>query len=462
MTITPNSAAARDLKNLLHPVTNLALHKEKGPLVMERGKGIYVYDETGKEYIEALSGLWCVALGFSENELIEAAVEQMRKLPSYHGFSGRATAPMIDLAEKLIDFVPFDVSRAFFVNSGSEANDTQVKLMWQYFSAIGKPEKKKIISREKAYHGSTVAASSLTGLAPFQTDFHLPLDNFLHTDCPNYYRNGEPGETEEEYATRLADSLARMIELEGADTIAAFIAEPAMGAGGVLLPPATYFEKIQKVLKDNDILFIADEVITGFARTGNMFGSETFGIQPDTVSIAKQLSSAYLPISAVLLPEYMYDALVEQSKKIGVFGHGMTYGGHPVPAAVALKTLEIYEKRDILGHVRKVSKRFGKRVDALADHPLIGNTRSVGLLGGLEMMADKDTRRPFDAAHGVGARCVAACEAEGLVLRPLGDTLGLCPPLIITEAEIDELFDRLTRALDITEAEVGKEDLRAA
>ena len=462
MTIKPNSAAARDLKNLLHPVTNLAVHKEKGPIVMERGEGVHVFDENGKEYIEALSGLWCVALGFSENELIEAAVEQMRKLPSYHGFGGRSTPPIIDLAEKLIEFVPFDVSRAFFVNSGSEANDTQVKLMWQYFNAIGKPEKKKIISREKAYHGSTVVAASLTGLVPFQQDFDLPIDRILHTDCPNYYRNAEPGETEEEYATRLAASLEAMIEREGADTIAAFIAEPVMGAGGVLMPPATYFEKVQKILKDNEILFIADEVICGFGRTGNMFGCETYDIQPDTVSLAKQLSSAYLPISAVLIPEYMYDVLVEQSKKIGLFGHGMTYGGHPVPAAVALKTLEIYEERDILGHVQNVSKRFEKRINQLGDHPLVGNTRSVGLLGAVEMMADKDTKRPFDASHGVGARVLAEAENEGLIIRPLGDTLGLCPPLVITESEIDELFDRLTRSLDKTEAAVNKENLRAA
>jgi 4-aminobutyrate---pyruvate transaminase len=462
MSIKPNSAAARDLKNLLHPVTNLAVHKEKGPVVIERGEGVHVFDENGKEYIEGLSGLWCTGLGFNENELIEAAVEQMRKLPTYHGFGGRATPPLIDLAEKLIDFVPFDVSRAFFVNSGSEANDTQVKLMWQYFNAIGKPEKKKIISREKAYHGSTLAAASLTGLAPFQTDFDLPIQNILHTDCPNYYRNAEPGETEEEYSTRLADNLEKMIEREGAHTIAAFIAEPVMGAGGVLLPPATYFEKIQKVLKDNDILLIADEVICGFGRTGNMFGCETYDIKPDTVSLAKQLSSAYLPIAAVLLPEFMFDVLVEQSKKIGVFGHGMTYGGHPVPAAVALRTLEIYEERNILGHVQQVSKQFAKRVDQLADHPLVGNTRSVGLLGAVEMMADKETRRPFDAAHGLGARVLAEAEAAGLIIRPLGDTLGLCPPLIITDEEVDEMFDRLTRALDCTEAAVNKDGLRAA
>jgi 4-aminobutyrate--pyruvate transaminase len=462
MTIKPNSAAARDLKHMLHPVTNLAAHKEKGPIVMERGSGVFVYDETGKEYLEALSGLWCAALGFSEDELIEAAVEQMRKLPSYHSFGGRATPPIIDLAEKLIDFVPFDVTRALFVNSGSEANDTQIKLMWQYFNAIGKPEKKKIISREKAYHGSTIAAASLTGLAAFHQDFDLPIHNIIHTDCPNYYRDGEPGESEQEYATRLAGNLEKMIEREGADTVAAFIAEPVLGAGGVLLPPATYFEKVQKILKDNDILFIADEVICGFGRTGNMFGCETYGIEPDTVSLAKQLSSAYLPIAAVLIPEYMYDVLVEQSKKIGLFAHGMTYGGHPVPAAVALRTLEIYEERDILGQVRKVSPRFQKRIDQLADHPLVGNTRSVGLLGAVEMMADKETKRPFDTSHGVGARCLVAAEDEGLVIRSLGDTIGICPPLIISESEIDELFDRLTRALDSTEAAVGKENLRAA
>jgi len=462
MSLNSSTNAERDVANVLHPLTDLATFKERGPLIIERGEGIYVYDEQGREYIEGISGLWCAALGFSESELVEAAHEQMKKLPFYHSFMGRSTLPGIALAERLVAMAPFDASKVFFVNSGSEANDTQIKLIWHYNNAIGRPQKKKIISRQKAYHGSTIGAGSLTGLPAFHEDFDLPIANILHTDCPNYYHNAEPGESEEAYSTRLAANLDDLIQREGPDTVAAFIAEPVMAAGGLLPPPATYFAKVQEVLRRYDILFIADEVVTGFCRTGNMFGCETFAIQPDTMSLAKQLSSAYLPIAAVVIPEFMYEAFVDQSRKLGVFAHGMTYGGHPVTAAVALRTMELIEERDILKHVRSVIPTFEKRINDLADHPLIGNTRTAGLLGAVEIVADKPSKRPFDPDRTVGKYCASACESEGLMARAFGDTMGLCPPLIITESEINEMFDRLTRALDRTDAMVAKEKLRAA
>ena len=279
----------------------------------------------------------------------------MRKLPFYHAFTHKAHDPGIDLAEALIKIAPVPMSKVFFTNSGSEANDTVVKLVWYYNNALGRPHKKKIIARQKGYHGVTVASASLTGLPHLHRDFDLPIAGILHTDCPHFYRYGEEGETEEDFATRLADQLEQLILAEGPDTIAAFIAEPVMGAGGVIVPPATYFDKIQPVLKRYDILFIADEVICGFGRTGSMFGTQTYNLQPDIITVAKALSSAYLPIAAVMISEPIYQAMVRQSEKIGTFGHGYTYSGHPVCAAVALETLKIYEERDIVGHVRTVA-----------------------------------------------------------------------------------------------------------
>jgi len=463
MTVQPNSAVARDRVHVLHPQTNLAVHDEKGGLVLERGKGIFVYDENGKPYIEALAGLWCTSLGFGEEELVKAAIEQFRQLPYYHSFGGKTNNPAIDLAERLKKIAPAEFSKAFFVNSGSEANDTQVKIVWYYNNAIGRPRKKKIISRLRGYHGVTVASASMTGLPAMHRDFDLPLPGFLHADCPHHYHFSEPGESEEDFATRLAANLEQMILREDPETVAAFIAEPVMGAGGVIVPPRTYFEKVQAVLRKYDILFIADEVICGFGRTGNMWGCETFNIKPDLLSCAKQLSSAYLPIAGVMVPEAIYQAMIAESKKIGTFGHGFTYSGHPVAAAVARRTLELYEERDMLGHVRRVSTHFQKRLRAFADHPLVGETRGVGLIGAIELVADKKAKRNFDPARGVGLHCLARSQDQGLLHRSLmNDSLAFCPPLIITEAEIDEMFDKFAIALDQTEAWVHKEGHRQA
>jgi 4-aminobutyrate--pyruvate transaminase len=457
-----SAAARRDVTYGIHPYTNLARHAEDGPSIMTHGHGITVTDAEGNDYIEAMAGLWCTSLGFGEEELVEAALKQMRALPAYHVFNGRSSLPFIDLAEKLVGMTPANMTRAFFANSGSEANDSLVKLVWYANNALGRPAKKKIISRVRGYHGVTIAAASLTGIPTNHRDFDLPIAGILHTDCPDYYHDAKDGESEEEFASRLAGNLERLILAEGPETVAAFIAEPVMGAGGVIVPPASYFKKIQEVLRRHDVLLFDDEVICGFGRTGNMFGCETFGFEPDAMTLAKQLSSGYMPISAVLLTEEMHEVLADQSRKIGTFAHGFTYGGHPVPAAVALRTMELMEERDVLGHVRRVAPAFQARIGAYADHPLVGDTRGVGLLGAVELVADKSAKRAFEPTGTVGGHLAARAEAHGLITRNLGDTMAFCPPLIIQEDEIAELFDRFDRALDETQAWVERENLRAA
>ena len=449
MTHAPNSLAARDVAYAMHPYTNLALHEERGPTIFTRGEGIYIWDDEGNQYLEGLAGLWCTALGFSEQRLIDAAVKQLGTLPFAHTFAHRSTIPVIELCEALIKIAPGNMGKVFLVNSGSEAVDAAMKMIWYYNNALDRPEKKKIISRKRGYHGVTIAAASLTAIPLMQNDFDLPIDRILHTDTPCYYRYAAEGETEEAFATRLADSLNDLIEAEGPDTVAAFVAEPVMGAGGVLVPPVTYFEKVQKVLARHDVLMVADEVICGFGRTGNMWGSQTYGIRPDIVTCAKQLSSAYLPIAAVMISDPIYQAFVEQSRKLGAYGSGHTYGGHPVSAAVALETLKIYEERDIVGHVRAVTPRFQTRLHGLENHPLVGEARGIGLIGAVEIVADKDSREQYPADVKAGAIVAEKIFEHGLIVRGLpGDAVATCPPLIIDEGEIDELFDKFERGLD--------------
>ncbi|HEX4113596.1 MAG TPA: aspartate aminotransferase family protein [Stellaceae bacterium] len=446
-----NSAEARDVAFQLHPYTNLAKHETDGPLVISRGQGVRVWDNSGKEYIEGLAGLWCVSLGYGEKRLIEAAKAQMEKLAYYHLFNSKSHEAAIELAERVLALMPVPMSKVFFNNSGSEANDTAIKIIWYYNNAVGRPKKKKIISRQQGYHGVTVATASLTGLPNNHRDFDLPIANILFTDCPHHYRFANPGESEEDFSTRLAANLDALIEREGADTVAAFFAEPIMGAGGVILPPRTYFEKIQAVLKKHDVMLVADEVICGFGRTGNMFGSETFGMKPDIMTVAKALSSGYLPISATIVSEAIYQVLKQQSTKIGVFAHGFTYSGHPVPAAVAVETLKIYEERNILAQIRGVAPRFQEGLRRFAAHPIVGEVRGTGLIAGIELVADKKSKQRFDAKLGASALLAARCQENGLIVRVLGgDGIALCPPLIINEAEIDELLKRLGTALGET------------
>ncbi|MBI4966715.1 MAG: aspartate aminotransferase family protein [Rhodospirillales bacterium] len=444
-----NSLRDADIASVLHPYTNLKLHPEKGPLVIVRGEGVRVFDESGQAYIEGMAGLWCASLGFGETRLAEAAKRQMERLPFAHLFNHKSHGPGIELAEKLLALAPVPMSKVFFANSGSEANDTAIKLAWYVNNALGRPQKKKIISRTKGYHGVTIATASLTHLPNNQRDFDLPLPGFLAAACPHHYRFGRPGESEEDFATRLAEELDRQIEAEGPETVAAFIAEPVMGAGGVIVPPAGYFEKIQAVLKKHDVLFIADEIICGFFRTGNRFGSQTFQLVPDMMTLAKALSSGYAPISALLINERIFQALVAQSAKIGTFGHGFTYSAHPLSAAIALETLAIYEERDLLGHVRQVGPVLQAGLRRFANHPMVGEVRGIGLIGAIELVADKTSRANFDPKLGVGAQVVAAAERHGVILRAMaGDAIAFSPPLVISKGEIEEMLERFGRALD--------------
>jgi len=446
--VAANSAFSRDIAHVLHPYTHLKKHQQKGPLIIARGEGIRVIDEDGRSYIDGLAGLWCVSLGFSEPRLVEAARRQLETLPYYHAFAHKSHEPSIDLADRILAMLPVPMSKVFFNTSGSEANDSAVKMVWYYNNARGRHRKKKIISRVKGYHGVTVASASLTGLPNNHRDFDLPIANIRHADCPHHYRLAKPKESEEDFATRLAESFEAQIIREDPETVAAFIAEPVMGAGGVIVPPRTYFEKIQKVLKKYDVLFIVDEVICGFGRTGNMFGIETFDLKPDIVTMAKAMSSGYQPISATVISEDIYQALVSQSEKIGVFAHGFTYSAHPVACAVALETLKIYEERKILDHVREVAPAFQDRLHSLASHALVGEARGIGLIGAIELVRDKASKAPFDATAGVGLMAAEILQEEGLILRAMVDSLALCPPLITTKVEVGEIFDRLEKSLE--------------
>ena len=444
-----NLIQSRDVACHVHPATDLSQLAENGPHIFHRGEGIYVFDDQGKRYVEGLSGLWCASLGFSEKRLVEAARRQMEVLPFYHNFACKAVQPAIDLAALLIEQAPVPMSKVLFTNSGSEANDTQVKLVWYYNNILGRPDKKKIIARRGAYHGITVASGSMTGLPASHWGFDLPIDRFLHTDSPHYYRFAQPGETEEQFSSRLADNLEKLILAEGPGTVAAFIAEPFLGAGGVIPAPKGYFEKVQPILQRYDILFIVDEVISGFYRTGNMFATETYALKPDLITLAKALSAAYQPIGAVMMNERIYETLLEGSRKYGIFGTGFTYSGHPVPAAVALETQRIYDTDRIGEHVNSISPHFQRRLRSLADHPLVGDARGVGLIGAVELVKNKQTKQSFDSTLKVGAWVVNKAMEHGLILRALAnDTVALCPPLIITPPQMDDLFNSLGLALD--------------
>ena len=456
-----NSAAARDIANVLHPYTDLRAHQEQGPMIISRGEGVRVFDDNGKDYIESVAGLWCASLGFSNERLAKAAYDQMLKLPFYHSFTAKSHEPAIDLAEMLLARAPLPMSKVFFANSGSEANDTAVKMAWYYNNALGRTAKKKIIGRIKGYHGITIVAASLTGLPNNHRSFDLPLPGFIHTMTPHYYHGAEAGESEEAFATRCADELEKLILAEGPDTIAAMFAEPIMGAGGVIVPPLGYFEKIQAVLKKYDVLLVADEVICGFGRTGNYWGTQTFGMQPDIITCAKALSSAYLPISAVMVNQKVFDALADESHKIGTFGHGFTYSGHPVPAAVAIETLKIYDEIGIVEHVADVGgflqDELHRRFD---DHELVGEVRGVKMIGALEFVANKQTRQNFEPSAKIGMRATKLCEAHGVIARSLpNDSLAFSPPLIMTRDEVTEMLDRVGRALDELAVQLRREQL---
>ena len=456
-----NSAAARDIQNVMHPYTDMVAHQVNGPLVIARGDGVRVWDDAGKEYIESVAGLWCASLGFSNERLAKAAYDQMMKLPFYHAFTAKSHEPLIDLSEMLIERAPVPMSKVFFANSGSEANDTAIKMAWYFNNALGRHAKKKMIGRVKGYHGITLAAASLTGLPYNHRSFDLPLPGFLHTMTPHHYHEAHENETEEAFAIRCAEELDALIVREDPATVAAFIAEPIMGAGGVIIPPRTYFEKIQAVLRKHDVLLIADEVICGFGRTGNYWGSQTVGMQPDILTCAKALSAAYLPISAVMVNDRVFQALASESHAIGTFGHGYTYSGHPVPAAVAIEALRIYDEIDIVGQVRATGPHLQKELRRRFEgHELVGEVRGVGMIAAIELVADRATRRNFDPAAKIGPRLIKLGEHHGIISRGLpNDTIAFSPPLIMTIAEIDECLDKMERALNDLTVQVRREQL---
>ena len=431
---------------VIYPNTNLIATEQ---LILERGEGVYVYDKQGKQYLEGMAGLWCTSLGYGNRELIDAISEQLATLSYTHLFGGKAHQGAIDLADKLAAMVPVRDARIFFGNTGSDANDTHYKLLRYYFNAIGKPEKRKIITRERAYHGVTVASGAMTSLPANLAHFDSPFDalGILRTDHPHYYRGAVPGETEAEFVARITTNLEALIDREGADTIATFVAEPITGASGVIVPPPGYYERVQAILARHDILFWADEVITGFGRTGNLFGCQTVNIeQPVQMTFAKQLSSAYFPISAAVIRGDLYDAMVEPSARVGVFGHGYTYSGHPVACAAALKTLEIYERENLYIHAAEMGAYLQSRLALLSRHERVGEVRGAGLIAAVELVDDKDTKTP---AVDMAKRATQLCLDNGLIVRNVaGCALAVCPPLIISRAQVDELVDKLTLSIE--------------
>ena len=448
MTQTLTPAAQRDIAHHLHPYTQLRQLEREGPLVIVRGDGVHVIDEHGNRYIEGMAGLWCASLGFSETRLADAAARQMRTLPYYHTFSGKVPGPVTDLVEAMSRWSPMPGARVLFANSGSESNDTAFKLVRYYNNARGRPNKKKIVARVKGYHGVTAAAASMSGIPMMHQHLDLPLPGIVRVGCPHHYQFAEAGESESAFVERLARELEETIQREGPDTIAAFIAEPVMGAGGVVIPPPGYFDRVQAILRKHDILLIADEVITGFGRLGRAFGSQVFDLKPDLITVAKQITSAYVPLSALYVSDAIYQVVADASASVGSFGHGYTYSGHPLACAVALETLRIYESDDIVGHVQRVAPRFKQALSRFEGHDLVGHVRSLGLIGAIELAQDPRQRKPFDPERGVGPYFVRRAQQHGLITRSLsGDVIAFSPPLIISEPEIDAMFERAQRAL---------------
>ena len=444
------SLESRDVASLIHPQTNLRAHLARGPHIIVGTEGSRIFDASGKEYIECLAGLWCCSLGFKQERLAKAAFDQMSQLGYYHIYRDHSHPRGIELASKLLALAPLPMSKVLFQGSGSEANEAALKLCWYFHNSIGKPKKKKLIARKMAFHGHTTGAASLTGLPSCHGGFDLPLPGFVHTEFPHYYRFHADGESEEAFATRMASALEDLILREDPDTVAGFFAEPVMGASGGVFPPATYFEKIQAVLRKYDILFVADEVITGLGRTGCWWGSETFALQPDIITSAKALSGGMFPISAVLLNERVFTAMMDLSDRLGNFAHGSTFSAHPVGAAVALETLRIMEERDLIAYGRKLGSFLLERLGRLADHPMVDDLRGIGPLVSMELVADKRTRKNFPAAAKVNVVLQKHCSAQGVIPRLGGDRVVFAPPLIMTFEEADEAVSRFTHALDAT------------
>lgn len=445
--------SALDRAHTLHPSTHLAqfARGEAANRIIVGGQGVYVEDSLGQRSLDGFAGLYCVNIGYGRQELAEAIAHQAQQLAYYHAYAGHSHEPVIRLSERIVRQAGMGMQRVYYGLSGSDANETNIKLVWYYHNVLGRPQKKKIISRHRAYHGSGLMTGSLTGLPIFHQAFDLPLERVLHTTCPHYYWNAQPGETEAMFSQRCAEDLERLILEEGADTVAAFIAEPVLGTGGIIPPPQGYWAAIQPILRKYEVLLIADEVVTAFGRTGQYFGAHTYQIQPDLITIAKGLTSAYLPLSGVIVGERVWKVLEQGTDQLGALGHGWTYSAHPVCVAAAQANLDIVEREDLIGNARETGAYLQAQLhEQFAEHPLVGEVRGVGLLAALEFVADKQKKQRFLPNQGIGAKVSAACLQEGLIARamPHGDILGLAPPLVISRDEVDLLIGMLKRAVE--------------
>ena len=454
-----------DVRTLLHPSTSISDHLANGPRIMAGGKGVHVTDVHGRRYIDGAAGLWCVNVGYGRQEIVDAIAKQAAALPFFHSFTSMSNEPSIRLADRILRWTPEGMSKVIFGSGGSDANDTNIKLVWYYNNMRGLANKKKILSRNRAYHGVSVASGSLTGLPINHVAFDLPLPMMKHTHSVDCYREKPEGITDAEFTTYLADELESLILAEGPDTVAAFIAEPLMGTGGVLPPPVGYFPAIQKILDKYDILMIADEVICGFGRLGTNFGSDKYAIRPDIMTMAKGLSSGYLPISASVINEKIWTVLRDTAPKMAGFGHGLTYSAHPVCAAAALANLDIIERESLVANAARAGAVLKQHlVEEIGDHPLVGDIRGEGLMLGIELVADKATKRELNLAHKVGPRVMARGYEEGILVRalPHRTVMAMSPPLILTDNNIAELVSGLKRSIAFVHNELVRDKVDLA
>lgn len=459
MTDMTNELTAWDRDHFFHPSTHMAAHArgDTPTRVVTGGEGVYITDRDGRRSLDAFAGLYCVNVGYGRREIADAIAEQAGKLAYYHAYVGHGSEPSITLAKMIIDHAPAGMSRVYFGLSGSDANETNIKLVWYYNNILGRPEKKKIISRWRGYHGSGVMTGSLTGLELFHKAFDLPRPPVMHTEAPYYFRRADRSMSEEQFSQHCSDQLEAMILAEGPETIAAFIGEPVLGTGGIVPPPAGYWEKIQAVLNKHDILLIADEVVTGFGRLGSMFGSDHYGIKPDLITIAKGLTSAYAPLSGVIVGDRVWKVLEKGSDQLGPIGHGWTYSAHPLCAAAGVANLELIDTLDLVTNARETGGYFRAALtDALGGHPMVGEVRGEGMLAAVEFVADRDERRFFPAEAKVGPRLSAALLERGVIARamPQGDILGFAPPLCLTREEADIVVTATVKAVKAVAAEL--------
>jgi putrescine aminotransferase len=438
-----------DSAHHLHPFTTHHDLREKGPRVITHAEGVYIYDSEGRKILDGMAGLWCVQVGYGNEELARVAYDTLKKLSYYNLFFQTTTPYAAELAALVASKAPPGLDQILFSSSGSEANDSALKLIWYYWNLMGKPNKKAIISRQRAYHGSTVAGASLSGLPFMQGIFDLPLPRFHHIGpTPCFYQYGRQGESESDFGLRCAKALEDKILELGPDNVGAFVGEPVMGAGGLMTPPAGYWQEIEKICRKYDVLLWSDEVICGFGRTGSWFGCQTYGFTPDIMTMAKGMSSGYQPMSAVALGRRMSTPIIESNSEMA---HGYTYSGHPVACAVSIRNIELMDEKKLVGERgRAASERFQSHLKSLQAHPLVGETRGVGLLGAIELVRNKETKERYSTAGATGVICRGHCFNTGVVMRAVGETMFLCPPLVISDSEIDELFTLVKRALDLT------------